>query len=217
MAVRPDDNSVRLTMAQIWALFEFVVGIFSVFVLGFAVPVITFIFALAFLMSQFMGDPGDRADPLLTVGLCTAFLATSIPAAWLVWIIAKVHSRFFPERSLWRWRRVYDKLPLAIAHRASRAHWLFMIPLSILWFAHFSAGWWLRDSIDQYFTNLLPQASQLTRSLAISMTQFGFAFACNIYFLLAVAVLFRSRVFTRYAWESRLLMDIVAAAIALVI
>jgi hypothetical protein len=208
---------------------EAIAGVFAVFFIGFAPPVLALLFGLAALMNR------ENAE-WLPAWVCFPFcLASGALAIWLVRLVQRALYMCHPEL------RKYDevmapqqkplltpfdsreplekmKLPMAIVAGVSlpRVPFLLAIPLAVWWLGHAGTGVLIGFRLDDYMEKAFRGAPAWVKYVLPHVLNFGFSFAANIYLMLAVALFVRNTTVLRWIWRMRLLIDSILTAITAV-
>jgi hypothetical protein len=116
---------------------------------------------------------------------------------------------YFPEQTLDGIRLApLRPVALRVADRVLRVPFLLRPILGLWWLVHFVAAAFIGFTLSRAVIGMLDAPAHVFMLILPMAFQITFLFACNVYLLLAIAVVFRSRPFYEGIWRWRLLIDL---------
>jgi hypothetical protein len=135
--------------------------------------------------------------------------ATAITAAWVVVTALECAVGRFLKRRL-------DRRPAVSVEQVALEQFVWPLPLrpvaALWWLAHSIAAVWAAGVYADMLRSDARYGLPLVTALFPYAARLAAAFASNLYLLLALAALVRSRRLLRQAWRARLLLDLLLAA-----
>jgi hypothetical protein len=182
-----------------WRGAETILGVLAAFILSLSLAVVSFVATLAYLVNA------DHEHLGYAAGL---FVAGTVLAVVLIRTVSQIMQRTFPA---WEGRkRAAVTLPRAVFLATRRLRclpWPLRLLLALWWLAHFASGVLVVVGSARWAEAAFPRGS-VARVLVPQLLGFGFIFAANLFFLLALALMSERPTLAERWWRWRVLLDL---------